>query len=128
MLRLLLWLELSESKRREDKVSDSTFDLGTFSQLPISVVDTDASGNLVQGAPNAVFTASDATVVTLSDQPDGSTVAVRVSDSAGSVVITATVTNADGSSASGTLTLSLAAVVQPVANVTDVQLVPGTPS
>ena len=106
---------------------DSTFDLGKFSQVPVSAVDTDASGNVVAGA-TTVFSTSDATVVTLQQQDDGSTIAVRVSNDAGSVVITGTVTNADGTTATGTLTLTLGAVVPPVDDVVSVELVPGIPS
>ena len=108
-------------------MSDTTFDLGTSNQVPITVVATDANGNVV---PNvvSVFNESDSTVVTLQVQPDGSAIAVRVSASAGSVVISATVTNPDGSTATGTLTLSLAEQVPVVPNVVNVEIVPGIPS
>lgn len=108
-------------------MTDNSFDLGTFSQVPISAIDTDVDGNVVTGV-TTVFSVPDSTVVTLQDQSDGTTVAVRATKDAGSVVITGTVTNADGTTASGTLTLSLSAIVPPVPDVTNVELVPGTPS
>ena len=108
-------------------MTDTPFDLGTFSEVPISAIDTDTNGNVVTGVPT-VFSAPDNTVVTLQDQSDGTTVAVRATKDAGSVVITGTVTNADGTTASGTLTLSLSAVATVVSGVTSVELVTGTPS
>lgn len=108
-------------------MADTTFDLGVFSEVPISAVTTDADGDVLTGVPT-VFSVPDSTVVTLQDQSDGTTVAVRATKDAGSVVITGTVTNADGTSASGTLTLTLSALVPPVEDVTSVELVPGTPS
>src|ERR1035437_817825 len=108
-------------------MTDATFDLGTNAQVPISAIDTDASGSVVTGA-KTVFSVPDSTVVTLQDQADGTTVAVRVANTSGSVVVTGTVTNADGTTATGTLTLSLGAQVPPVTDVTSVELVPGTPS
>jgi len=108
-------------------MNDTTFDLGTNAQVPISAIDTAADGSVVTGA-TTVFSVPDSTVVTLQDQSDGTTVAVRATKDAGSVVISGTVTNADGTTATGTLTLSLAAVVPPVVDVTGVELVPGTPS
>src|ERR1035437_445030 len=86
-------------------MSDSTFDLGTFTQVPISAIVTDASGNVL--SDKTVFSTPDSSVVTLQDQADGTTVAVRVSSASGTVTVTGTVTNADGTTASGTLTLSL---------------------
>ena len=108
-------------------MSDSTFDLGTFTQVPVTAIATDVNGNVVTGA-TVVFSTPDATVVTLQSQSDGSTVAVRVSSGTGTVTLTGTVTNADGTTASGTLTLSLSAGTSAVGNVTSVELVPGTPS
>ena len=108
-------------------MSDTPFDLSTYSQVPISSITTDVNGNLVTVVPT-VFSAPDSTVVTLQEQSDGTTVATRVTKDASSVVITGTVTNADGTTASGTLTLSLSAVAPVVSGVTSVELVPGTPS
>ena len=108
-------------------MTDTPFDLGTFSEVPISAIDTDTNGNVVTGV-STVFSAPDSTIVTLQDQSDGTTVAVRATKDAGSVVITGTVTNADGTTASGTLTLSLSATTPVVSGVTSVELVPGTPS
>ena len=112
-------------------MSDVTFDLGTNTQVPISAVDTASDGSLIAGA-KTVFSTPDSTVVTLSDQSDGSTVAIRVANTAGTVVVTGVVTNADGTTATGTLTLSLSGGTTPPppysSNVTNVELVPGTPS
>jgi hypothetical protein len=108
-------------------MTDSTFDLGTFTQVPISAIATDAAGNVVSGA-KTVYSTSDSTVVTLQDQPDGTTVAVRVSSAAGTVTVTGTVTNADGTSASGSLTLTLGSGTTGAGNVANVELVAGIPS
>ena len=112
-------------------MSDTTFDLRTSTQVPISAIATDAVGSVVVGA-KTVFSVPDSTVVTLSDQSDGSTVAIRVANTAGTVVVTGVVTNADGTTATGTLTLSLSGGTTPPppysSNVTNVELVPGTPS
>ena len=108
-------------------MTDTTFDLGTNSQVPLSAIDTDANGNVMTGVPT-VFSVPDSTVVTLTDNGDGTATAVRVSKDAGGVVITATATNADGTTASGTLNLTLASQVPPVVDVTNVEIVPGIPS
>ncbi len=108
-------------------MADATFDLGTNTQVPLSTILTDDDGDLMTGVPT-VFSVPDSTVVTLTDNGDGTATAVRVSKDAGSVVITATATNADGTTASGTLTLSLASQVPPVEDVTGVEIVPGIPS
>ena len=108
-------------------MSDTTFDLGTDSRVPITAIDTDAQGNLVPAAAN-VFASSDETVLTLEAQADGSTVAVRVSATAGGATITGTVTNASGATATGTIAIALSAIVPPVGDVVNVELVPGTPS
>src|ERR1035437_3174683 len=113
--------------RRSNIMSDTPFDLSTYSQVPISAITTDVNGNLVTGVPT-VFSTPDSTVVTLQEQSDGTTVATRVTNDASSVVITGTVTNADGTTASCTLTLSLSATTPVVSGVTSVELVPGTPS
>src|ERR1035437_3538483 len=88
--------------RRSNIMSDTPFDLNTYSQVPISAITTDVNGNLVTGVPT-VFSTPDSTVVTLQEQSDGTTVATRVTKDASSVVITGTVTNADGTTACGAL-------------------------
>lgn len=105
-------------------MSDTTFDLGTFSQVPLTVVDKDAAGDVVPGV-SAVLTSSDPTVLTLQDQADGTTLALRATKNAGTVTVSAVVTNADGTTATGTLTITLASAF---GDVTDVTIVPGTPS
>ena len=103
-------------------MSDTTFDLGGLYQVPLIVVETDSAGTPVNG-PKPVLTSSDETVVTLQEQADGTTVAVRATNNSGTVTITATVTNPDGTYASGNLVLSLATV-----DVTNVEITAGTPS
>ena len=108
-------------------MSDNSFDLGTFTQVPISAIVTDASGNVL--SDKTVFTTPDSSVVTLQDQADGTTVAVRVSSASGSVTVTGTVTNADGTTASGTLTLSLGSGTGTgTGAAANVELVAGIPS
>ena len=107
-------------------MTDSTFDLGSYTQVPISAIATDAAGNVVSAT--TVFTTSDSTVVTLQDQADGTTVAVRVSSAAGTVTVTGTVTNADGTTASGSLTLTLSGGSTGAGPVANVELVAGVPS
>ena len=107
-----------------------TFDLGTFNQVPLSISATDANGNTVSGVL-PVWTDDDpaGATITLTDQADGSTIAVRVSTKSGTANITATVTNADGSTVSDTLTITIGdtgtGTPGAVANVT---IVPGQPS
>jgi hypothetical protein len=108
-------------------MSDQTFDLGANSKVPLTAIGTDATGAVVPGAV-AVFTSSDETILTLQTQADGSTIAARVAASAGSVTVSAKVTNPDGSTATGTLTVSLAAAGAPSTNVTNVEIVPGIAS
>lgn len=109
-------------------MSDTTFDLWTNTQVPLSVLATDANDALVEEVPMAVFTSSDDTTVTVHDNGDGTAVAVRVKVDAGSAVVSAKVTNADGTEATGTLTITLAAQTVPVPNVVNVEIVPGIPS
>ena len=108
-------------------MSADNFDLGTFTKIPLSIICTDAAGNLVTGV-TPVDTSSDETVLTLQDYGAGNKVAVRVAATAGTATVTATVTNPDGTVVSGTLSLTLSAVVTPAAGVANVRIVPGTPS
>lgn len=110
-------------------MSDSTFDLGTFSQVPLSAVQTTADGTVVPGGP-VTWASGDETVLTLEDNGDGTVTAIRAITGPGGVTVTATVTNADGSSASGTIALTLSDTTPPPPPdvVTDVAIVPGTPS
>src|ERR1035437_3897972 len=48
-------------------MSDSTFDLGTYTQVPITPIVTDVSGNVLTGT-KTVYSTPDASVVTLQDQ------------------------------------------------------------
>lgn len=82
-------------------MSDTSFDLGTNTQVPLSTSSVDAAGNPVEGV-GIVWESSDPSVVTLEDQGDGTVIAVRAVKSAGSVT---------GSGA-----------------ISDVTIVPGTPS
>ena len=75
-----------------------------------------------------MFTSSDSTVLTLTDQADGTTIALRATKSSGSVTVTATATNADGTTAVGTLSITFSAQVPPVVDVSNVEIVPGIPS
>lgn len=108
-------------------MSDTSFDLGTNTQVPLSTASTDAAGNPVDGS-TIVWSTSDPNVVTLQDQGDGTVIAVRASKEAGSVVISASVTDAAGNSATGTLTLSVAEVVTGPGAIADVTIIPGEPS
>ena len=111
-------------------MSADNFDLGAFNKVPLTVISTDAAGNLVSGA-TPVLTSADETVITIQDDGAGNKVAVRVASTAGTATITATVTNADGSSVQGTLSLTLGAAgtgTPPAGGVANVQIVPGTPS
>lgn len=108
-------------------MSNTTFDLGTNSSVPLTVIETDANGAPVAGN-KPVVTSSDESVVSITDNGDGTFTAVRVTQNAGSVLITATVTNDSGTVVSGTLSLSVGAILPPPVEVADVQIVPGTPS
>lgn len=110
-------------------MADTTFDLGANTSVPLSVVATDAAGNVIAGV-NPVWTESDPTNVALAGQGDGSTVASRVAAaSAGSVTVTATVTNADGTTAVANLALTLSAQGGGTgAGVAALTIVPGTPT
>lgn len=113
-------------------LSASTFSIGaTQTQVPLSAIDTDANGALVEGAPAAVWASEDETIISLKDQGDGTVVATRVAATGGTVTVTATVTNADGTTAVGSLVLTVAAaggVGGSVGNVTSVEIVPGIAS
>lgn len=116
------------SERTILPVSDNTFDLGTFTQVPLSIIARNAAGDTVPGV-TPVWTSDDESIVTIKDNSDGTVTAVRVITTAGSVTIRASVTNADGSSAEGTLTLTLADQGTGTDTiVTDVEIVPGEPS
>jgi hypothetical protein len=116
-------------------MADTTFDLGVNTSVPLTVVATDAAGNVVAGV-NPVWTESDAlnvaaaALIALAGQGDGSTVAYRlVASSAGSVTVTATVTNADGTTAIANLALTLSAQGGGTgAGVTGLTIVPGVPT
>lgn len=108
-------------------MSDTSFDLGTNSQVPLSTSSVDAAGNPVEGV-GIVWSSSDPNVVTLEDQGDGTVIAVRAVKSAGSVSITATVTDANGNSATGSLNLTVADQGTGSGAISDVTIVPGTPS
>lgn len=110
-------------------MTDSSFTLpAANTQVPLSFIETAADGSVVEGAPAPVVTSSDETILTISDDGAGNVVAIRASASGGTATVSATVTNADGSTATGTLTVSVEAQVAPIANVTDVEIVPGVPS
>lgn len=111
-------------------MTDTTASIGSAeTSIPISFIDTDIDGNIVDGAVN-VATSSDETILTIRDNGDGTNTCVRVGTAGGSVTVTATVTNADGSSAFGTLTVAVAAAGSGggSGNVTDVEIVPGIAS
>jgi hypothetical protein len=114
-------------------VSDATFDLGTFSKVPLTFVETDVNGNLVSPEVTPVVASSDETVAVIVDDGAGNKSVARVASTAGSVTITATVTNASGRVATATLALSLSPVVGPgpgpgAGEVADITIVPGIPS
>lgn len=108
-------------------MANQTFDLGTFSTVPLSAIAGDANGDAVSGLPTG-WSVDDAATITLTDNGDGTAVVVRATAGAGTATVTATVTNPDGTSVSGTLTLTLSAQVAPPADAVDVTIVPGTPS
>jgi len=111
-------------------MSDTGFDLATASSVPLSVVETRSDGSTNAGV-SPVWSSSDEAQITLTDHGDGTVTAVRVQAGPGSAVVTAVVTNPDGSTVSGTLTLTLGDATPPPpppAAVTDVAIVPGTPS
>lgn len=111
-------------------VAGASFDLGQFNSVPLSIANAvDANGNAVDTAGVLpAWSASDGSVVTLSDQADGTTVVTRVSADGGSVDVTAEITNADGSTASATISLTLGSQVAPSDNIVSFDIVPGTPS
>jgi hypothetical protein len=110
-------------------VSDQTFDLGTNTSVPLATIQSDSSGNILIPGEAVVWTSDDESVITLTDNGDGTVTAVRVSADGGSVSVHASVTNADGSVVEGTISLSLAAQGAGGGNgVADVTIVPGTPS
>ena len=111
-------------------MTDSTFSLGAAeTQVPISFIDTDVNGALVTGAKN-VTSSSDTTVATVIDQPDGTSVVARVGVAGGTATISGTVTNPDGSSATGTLAVTIAPAGSGggSGNVANVEIVPGIAS
>lgn len=103
-------------------MADTVFDLSTFSNLPL--VATDENGNPITSL-TVTWSVPDATVVTLTDNGNGTATLVRSAAAGGTVVVTATVANADGTTASGTLTVTLSAVTP---SVTTLTIVPGSPS
>ena len=111
-------------------MASATFDLGTNNQVPLTFVETDANGNLVTPGVAPVVTSSDETVAVIVDDGAGNKSAVRVAQTAGSVTVTATVTNPSGSVVSGTLALTLGAVGGGTGpgEVADITIVPGIPS
>jgi hypothetical protein len=115
---------------RGNKVSDATFDLGAFSKVPLTFVETDTNGNLVTPEVTPVVTSSDETVAVIVDDGAGNKSVARVAATAGSVTITATVTNASGRVATATLALTLAASGGggTTSEVADITIVPGIPS
>jgi hypothetical protein len=119
--------------RKDNTVSDLTNDLGTNSQLPLSIGNAvDSNGSPVDTTGVLpVWSSSDEGSLTLSDQADGSTLAVRAIKSAGSAVVTAVVTNADGSSATSTMTISFAdqgGGTGGAGSIASFDIVPGVPS
>jgi hypothetical protein len=107
---------------------DSFFSLGTYNKVPLTVLASDTAGNVVTGV-TPVVTSSDTTVLALETAIDGTVTAVRVAASAGSAVVTAVVTNSDGSVATGTLTVSLDSQGGVgSSNVTSVEIVAGVPA
>ena len=117
----------SLGREKELTMGTATFDLGQFTSVPLSTVATDANGN--QLTLPTVFSVDDTSLVAITDNGDGTAIASRVdATSAGSVTISATVTNPDGSTVTGTLTFSLSAQSTPAANAVDVQIIPGQPS
>ena len=105
---------------------DTTFNLANLKSVPLTTVASDANGTVVEGITPSM-TVSDETIATLETAADGTVSLVRVAQTSGTVVVTATVTNADGSTATGTLTVSLDAVTTGALVVTDIEIVPGTP-
>jgi hypothetical protein len=126
---ILLRLRLQQRETRgHNKMAPATFDLGTFSKVPLTFVEVDANGNLVTPGVAPVVTSSDETIAVIVDDGAGNKSVARVAQTAGSVTVTATVTNADGSTATGTLALTLAAVGGgTTSNVADITIVPGIP-
>jgi hypothetical protein len=113
-------------------VSDTTYDLGANAQVPITVLASDAAGSPVTGV-TPVVTSSDETVVTIGSAADGTTLAVRATQSSGTATVTATFTKSDGSTVAGTLSLTLAPAGgtgggSGVDAITNVEIVPGIPS
>lgn len=118
-------VQVSESE--EVDVTDTTFDLGTNTSVPLSAIATDADGNVLS-LPTE-YSVDDPSLVNLTDNGDGTAEAARASaDAAGSVKITAVVTNPDGSTITGTLSFSLSAQAAPPANAVNVEIVPGQPT
>jgi hypothetical protein len=113
-------------------VSDTTFDLGANSEVPITVIPSDAAGNPVTNA-TPVITSSDETVVTIGTAADGTTLVARITKDTGTATITATFTKSDGSTVAGTLVLTLSPAggtggSTGVDTIVNVEIVPGIPS
>jgi hypothetical protein len=113
-------------------VSDGTFDLGANSEVPITVIPSDAAGNEVTGV-TPVVTSSDETVVTIDTAADGTTLVARISKDTGTATVTATFTKSDGTSVAGTLFLTLTPAGGTgggtgVDSIVNVEIVPGIPS
>jgi VCBS repeat-containing protein len=117
--------------RKDNIVSDLSNDLGINSQLPLSIGNAvDSNGSPVDTTGVLpVWSSSDEGSLTLSDQADGSTLAVRAIKSAGSAVVTATITNADGSTATSTISISFADLGGGTSgSIASFDIVPGVPS
>jgi len=110
-------------------MSDGAFDLGTATSVPLSVTELDAAGAAIEPPVAPAWKSDDEMTLSLTDNGDGTVTAVRVSALGGTVTVHATVNNPDGSSATGSLAISLTPQAPPpVAVVADVAIVPGTPT
>lgn len=105
-----------------------TFDLGTLNTVPLSAIATGASGDVL--TLPTVWSVDDPSVVTITDNGDGTAVATRVVVTSGKVTVTATVTNPDGSTVQDSLEIDLASQTPAPAgeNATAVVIVPGVAS
>jgi hypothetical protein len=98
------------------------FQLHDTEQVPVSVAATDAEGNPSGAA--ITFSSSDDTIAAVTDNGDGTAVVVASPGAAGlgTASITATATDADGSTASGTFDVEVIPSDTVAVNIT-----PGTP-